>query len=98
MDRESCLAPRPGLAQRPPDRMGWGATEAAPATPFLIGLTSRECEVLELLCQRYTDPEIAATLFISPRTVNHHVGRILAKLGARNRREAGAVAIRHGLV
>ena len=98
MDQGRYLAPRPGIAQRPPDRMGWGATAAAPAGTFLIRLTSRECEVLELLCQRYTDPEIAAYLFISPRTVNHHVGRILAKLGARNRREAGAVAIQHGLV
>lgn len=98
MDQGCFLAPRPAIAQRPPERMGWGVTEAAQAPSYEIRLTSRECEVLELLCQRYTDPEIADFLFISPRTVNHHVGRILAKLGARNRREAGAAAIRHGLI
>jgi DNA-binding CsgD family transcriptional regulator len=54
--------------------------------------------VLALVSQRFTDPEIADMLFISPRTVNHHVGSILGKLGARNRREAGAVAMRSGLV
>ena len=41
-----------------------------------------------LLCQRLTDPEIAETLFLSPRTASNHVANILAKLGAPNRREA----------
>ena len=76
------------------------ADAMAPVTPIVFhdSLTMREREVLALLCQRYTDPEIADMLFISPRTVNHHVGRILAKLGASNRRQAGAVAVHHGLV
>jgi non-specific serine/threonine protein kinase len=60
-------------------------------------LTSREQEILVLLCQRWTDAEIAAHFFISPRTVNHHVSNILAKLGASNRREAAAIAVRSGL-
>jgi DNA-binding CsgD family transcriptional regulator len=68
----------------------------APRSP--IGLTAREREVLILLSQRFTDPEIAERLYISPRTVSHHVGSILGKLGARNRREAGAAAERSGLV
>jgi predicted ATPase/DNA-binding CsgD family transcriptional regulator len=61
-------------------------------------LTRREREILILLCQRYTDPEIAAHLFLSPRTVSKHVGNILAKLGVSSRREAAASAVRHGLV
>jgi predicted ATPase/DNA-binding CsgD family transcriptional regulator len=60
-------------------------------------LTHREQEILVLLCQRWTDTEIAEHFFISPRTVNRHVSNILAKLGASNRREAAAIAARGGL-
>ena len=62
------------------------------------GLTRREQEVLALLCQRLTDPEIAARLFVSPRTVSSHVANMLAKLGAANRREAVDIAVRNQLV
>jgi non-specific serine/threonine protein kinase len=61
-------------------------------------LTRREREVLALLCQRLTDPEIAEALFLSPRTASNHVASILAKLGAPNRRDAAAIAARFGLV
>ncbi|MGH2615899.1 MAG: LuxR C-terminal-related transcriptional regulator [Thermomicrobiales bacterium] len=61
-------------------------------------LTRREREVLALLCQRFTDPEIADQLYLSPRTASKHVGNILGKLGSANRREAAAIAARHGLV
>jgi DNA-binding CsgD family transcriptional regulator len=62
-----------------------------------IPLTRREREVLRLMCLRLTDPEIAARLFISTRTAESHVARILAKLDVANRREASAVALSLGI-
>ncbi len=56
------------------------------------GLTARETEVLELLGSGATNAQIGAQLYISAKTVEHHVSRILAKLGARTRAEAAAVA------
>jgi non-specific serine/threonine protein kinase len=63
----------------------------------LAGLTSREREVLRLLVAGHTDREIAAALFVSPRTVGTHVSHILAKLQVETRRGARACALRHGL-
>jgi excisionase family DNA binding protein len=56
------------------------------------GLTGREMEVLCLLAEGWTDQEIADRLFISRRTVNTHVSRLLAKLDVPSRRQAMALA------
>jgi DNA-binding CsgD family transcriptional regulator len=69
----------------------------APARTFPKGyglLTKRETEVLSLLAEGCSNSEIAGRLYISPRTAEHHVARILAKLGLRNRAEAAAYSLR----
>lgn len=56
------------------------------------GLTTREVEVLRLLADGLTNAEIGSRLFVSDKTVEHHVSRILGKLGVPNRREAAKAA------
>jgi DNA-binding CsgD family transcriptional regulator/tetratricopeptide (TPR) repeat protein len=66
--------------------------EAAAATP--LGLTAREFEVLRLVADGRSNPEIAARLFISAKTASVHVSNILAKVGVASRGEAAAAAHR----
>jgi len=66
----------------------------AHAGPF--GLTTRQNEVLELLGEGLTNREIADRLYVSTRTVDHHVSAILNRLGVNNRREAVAAASEAG--
>ena len=58
----------------------------------IADLSARELEVLDLVRQGNTNAEIAARLYISPKTAEHHVSRILNKLGVRTRAEAAALA------
>ncbi len=76
------------LRRRNPD----ARRKATVADP--LGLTQRERDVLELVAAGNSDAEIAAALFISPKTANRHVGAILAKLGVRNRTQAATFAYR----
>lgn len=74
-----------------------GAAAAEDAAPAPFGLTGRELEVVRLLSRRATNKEIAAALFISPRTVGRHVDSILRKLDVDSRREVAALAATHDL-
>lgn len=67
-------------------------TRANPA-----GLTARELDILPLLGAGRRNAEIAACLFLSPKTVEHHVGSILAKLGVPGRGDVVAAAERLGV-
>jgi DNA-binding CsgD family transcriptional regulator len=66
----------------------------AATTSHPAGLTPREAEVLALLAEGLRNADIAARLHVSPRTVDHHVSNLLAKLGVRTRGEAIAAANR----
>ena len=68
------------------------ATRAAPG-----GLTAREREVLALLVEGLPDREISQRLFISERTVHHHVSAVLAKVGVSSRTAAAREAARMGI-
>jgi len=62
------------------------------------GLTRRELEIVALLGEGLSNKEIARRLFLSPKTVDHHVSSVLTKLGARTRSEAALEAVKLGII
>jgi DNA-binding CsgD family transcriptional regulator len=59
------------------------------------GLTKREAEILALMARGRTNPEIAATLYLSPHTVKSHINHIFAKTGSPDRATALSYACDH---
>jgi DNA-binding NarL/FixJ family response regulator len=93
------LADVTALARRARVRIETDGTEAVAAKAGIdaFGLTQREREVLGLLADGRSNPQIAEELFISRKTASVHVSNILGKLGVASRGEAAAVAHRLGL-
>ena len=92
---ESAIAERPVIPCT--ESVGSAVATSLDTMAPALGLTRRERQVLQLLVEGQTDPQIADRLCISPRTASWHVGRILAKLGAPSRTYAAIVAVRLGL-
>ena len=88
------------VARRKMRSLGIRSIPAGPRTATRahpLGLTRREHEVLDLIVDGHTNAEIAEQLFISAKTVDHHVSAVLAKLGATSRNVAASEAVRLGL-
>jgi DNA-binding CsgD family transcriptional regulator len=69
----------------------WRRVGHAEGADPLDALTARELEIARLVATGASNPEIAAAVFLSRRTVEHHVSHVLAKLGVRNRAELAAL-------
>jgi len=75
-----------------------GHTVRAPQGMLPAGLSQREVEVLALVAQGLSNADIAARLFISRRTAEHHVQHIYVKIGTSSRAAATLFAVEHHLL
>lgn len=93
---DALLSPR--VTRRMIEHFASGRPRARRTFPALAELTEREREVLVLIGQGRSNGEIASALFIAEQTVKTHVGKVLAKIGARDRVQAVIFAYDAGLV
>ena len=87
------------MAGREPDLPALASAARAAPLPVEValvdahGLTSREAEVLAWVAEGKTNPEIAAILGLSPRTIGNHLARVYARLGVETRTVAARIAL-----
>jgi DNA-binding NarL/FixJ family response regulator len=93
---EALLAP--GVTRRLISEFAQRPTSRPPPAPALDELTPRETEVLRLVAEGLSNPEIAARLVVTEETVKTHVSHVLGKLGLRDRTQAVVAAYESGLV
>jgi len=93
---ESVVAPR--VTRRLLDRFAGSLSSEAKVDERLAGLTEREREVLELVAEGLSNREVAQRLHVTESTVKSHFGRVLMKLGLRDRVHAVVFAYETGLV
>jgi DNA-binding CsgD family transcriptional regulator/tetratricopeptide (TPR) repeat protein len=94
-------APAAAKARRQLRRLGVQRVPRGPrkeARSHPAGLTPRQVEVLELVVGGLTNAEIAERLFVSPKTIDHHVSALLTKLDVPSRQDAAAIARKRGFV
>ena len=108
--REALSAEQAATELRDQARAGQLSSEAVDAVLAAIGhgppkqpsapaeLTQRELEVLKLIAIGHTTAQVAEALSISPKTTDHHIQHIYAKIGASNRSVATLFAMQHGLI
>jgi non-specific serine/threonine protein kinase len=91
-----------GRQMTPEEAIGYALLEeeVGPAPPPMdtAGLSQRELEVLRLVAEGHTDAKVAERLYISPRTVNRHLGSIYRKLGVPSRAAAAKAAVERDLL
>ena len=95
-DGEALLAP--SVTRRLVEEFTSRAPAGATPAPALEALTDRETEVLQAMARGLSNAEIAEALFVGETTVKTHVGRVLMKLGVRDRVQAVVLAYESGLV
>ncbi len=88
----------PAVAGKVMRRAAATAAQSPPAVPPKDPLTERELDILRLISQGYSNPEIAQRLHLARGTVRNYVSTILGKLGVSDRTQAAVEALRRGLV
>jgi len=88
----------PAIAGKVMQQAAVGPPPARPAEAWTEPMTERELDILQLLAEGYSNPEIAGRLHLAPGTVRNYVSTIFQKLGVSDRTQAVVVALQRGMV